>query len=229
MNQAWLHPSTWGAVELKSTKRFTTACALKVPTVAPIPLVIMIKRPCALERIDKSVSLSTNNEPEKSNATPYTNMERTNIQTPSPGSPKPNKPNRSTQAIMAINITRLIPKRPKKKGISKIQHVSLTWDNEINRLACCTPNVFAYSGMALKLVINGFVKPFVICSETPNSIEKIKNIAILRSLKSRKAFNPKASTKDLCPPFPRLTGHSGSVQEYIASTTPQAAQVKNCM
>ena len=83
--------------------------------------------------------------------------------------------------------------------------------------------------MALKLVINGLAKPLVICKDTPSSIEKMKNTAILRFLKSRNALSPNASTSDFCPPCARLTGHSGSVWAYTASTTPHAAQVKNCM
>ena len=170
-----------------------------------------MNNPCALERTEISVSLSTNKEPEtlkKSNATPYTIMERINIHTPLPGLPNPNKPKRKTQAIIAISITFFIPNRPKKKGISKIQQVSLICESEISKLACCTPKVSAYSGIALKLVINGLANPFVICSETPNNIENIKNIAILRWRNSKKAFKPKASTSDfLCPPVFLATGH----------------------
>src|SRR5690606_41992168 len=90
--------------------------------VAPNPLDIIIKTPCALERIFLSVSLSTNKEPEtlkKSNAIPYTIMDKTNIQTPVPGFPTPNNPKRKNQANIAINITFLIPNRFKKNGINK--------------------------------------------------------------------------------------------------------------
>jgi hypothetical protein len=40
------------------------------------------------------------------------------------GFPKENNPKRNTQANIEISITRLIPKRFKKKGIAKIKSVS---------------------------------------------------------------------------------------------------------
>ncbi len=49
------------------------ACAESVPMAAPNPFVMSMNKPCALERLDGSTSLSTNREPEmlkKSNATP---------------------------------------------------------------------------------------------------------------------------------------------------------------
>src|SRR3712207_8738765 len=87
---------------------------------------MMTNSPCALERMLMSVSLSTNREPEmlkKSNATPYTSMERINIHTPLPGLPKPNKANRNTHASMAISITLLIPNLLRKKGMSRMHRV----------------------------------------------------------------------------------------------------------
>ena len=51
----------------------TTAPAAYEPKKAPKPLVIIIKTPCAEERISRLVSFSTKSEPEmlkKSNATP---------------------------------------------------------------------------------------------------------------------------------------------------------------
>ena len=83
----------------------TTACAPSVPIVAPKPFVMITNSPCALERMPRSVSLSTNSEPDmlkKSNATPYTIMESTNIHTPLPGLPMPKSPKRNTHASMAI-------------------------------------------------------------------------------------------------------------------------------
>jgi len=68
-------------------------------------------------------------------------MESTNIHTPSPGLPVPNKPKRSTQANILMSITFLIPKRFKKKGISRMQSVSDICDKDIKILACSTPKV----------------------------------------------------------------------------------------
>ena len=48
-----------------------------------------------------------------------------NIHTPLPGSPVANSPKRSTQANIAIIMTRLMPKRFRKNGISRMQQVSL--------------------------------------------------------------------------------------------------------
>ena len=54
-------------------KASTTAPAAYEPKKAPKPLVIIMKTPCAEERISRLVSFSTNSDPEmlkKSNATP---------------------------------------------------------------------------------------------------------------------------------------------------------------
>ena len=134
-----------------------------------------------------------------------------NIQTPLPGSPSPNNPKRNTHAPIAISITFLIPKRLKKKGINKIQQVSLICEIEISKLACCTPKVSAYSGSALKLVMKGLANPLVIWRDTPSNMEKTKNIAILLFLNSRKARRPNASTSDFFSPASRFTGQSGKV------------------
>ena len=121
----------------------------------------------------------------KSNATPYTIIDKTNIHTPDPGLPSPNNPKRNTHASIAINITRLIPKCFNAKGISRIHNVSETCDKDINALACCTPKVFAYSGILSKLLRKGLANPLVICKETPNNIENTKNIAIFLRLNSK--------------------------------------------
>jgi hypothetical protein len=95
--------------------------------IAPKPFDIIMNNPCAEERILESVEVSTNNEPDilkKSNAIPYTMQEAIIIHNPSAGFPNENKPKRNTQAIIEINITCLIPKRFKKKGIAKINQVS---------------------------------------------------------------------------------------------------------
>src|SRR5690606_11904567 len=98
-----------------------------LPIIAPNPLVIIINKPWAEERIEGSVALSTYIEPDtlkKSNAIPYTILERIIIHNPLPGSPKENRPKRSTQAVILISITDLIPKRFIKKGMVRIKMVS---------------------------------------------------------------------------------------------------------
>lgn len=94
--------------------------------------------------------------------------------------------------------------------MSRMQSVSEICESEISALAWLAPNVEAYSGMSRKLVMKGFAKPLVICSETPSSIEKMKNRAIFFCLKSVKARSPRASTR-LLRSAERLTGHDGRV------------------
>ena len=166
-----------------------------MPIVAPRPFVIIINSPCAEERVSASVFWSTNKAPEilkKSNATPYTIQLSTSIQSPEPGSPAPNNPNLSIHANMAIIITFFIPNLLRQKGMRRIQHVSLICDREMRILACCAPNVSAYSATSLNDVINGLAYPFVICRLTPRSMEKMKNIAIFFFLNSRKESRPRA-------------------------------------
>src|SRR3712207_7956327 len=62
-------------------------------------------------------------------------------------------------------------------------------------ISCCTPNVLAYSGIALNEVIKGLAKPLVICKLTPSNIENIKKIAIFFCRNNVNALSPKASTK----------------------------------
>ncbi len=98
----------------------------KAPKTAPKPLVIIINNPCAEERILEFVDVSTNKEPEilkKSKAIPYTIQDKIIIHKPSVGFPKANNPKRNTQANIEINITCLIPKRFRKKGIAKMNKV----------------------------------------------------------------------------------------------------------
>ena len=54
-----------------------------------------------------------------------------------------------------MSTTFLMPKRERKKGMSKMQSVSLIWLREMRMLACCTPNVDWYSSMPPKLVMKG--------------------------------------------------------------------------
>ena len=107
-----------------------------------------------------------------------------------PGKMLPKSAKRSTHANIAINITYFIPNRFRKKGISNMQSVSEICDSEIRALAWLAPNEEAKSGISLNEEINGFAKPLVICNDTPNNIEKIKNRAIRRCLKSAKARKP---------------------------------------
>ena len=70
------------------------------------------------------ILLSISQMLKKSNAIPYTIMERISIHRPEPGSPKPNSPNRNTQANILISITCLMPKCLRKNGIARINNVS---------------------------------------------------------------------------------------------------------
>ena len=54
-----------------------------------------------------------------------------------------------------MSTTFLMPKRERKKGMSRMQSVSLICDREMRMLACCTPKVSAYSAMLPKLVMKG--------------------------------------------------------------------------
>src|SRR3954466_8821532 len=99
-----------------------------LPSQAPTPFVIIINKPCALDRMLASVLGSTNKEPEilkKSNAIPYTMHDRMiSIVPKATRSPKANKPKRNTQANIANNITSLIPNLFRKKGMERINNVS---------------------------------------------------------------------------------------------------------
>ena len=162
----------------------------------------------------------------KSNAMPYTSIERMNIHTPSPGFPHPNNANRSTQQSMAMSMTYFMPKRFRANGMSNRQRVSDSCESEINTLAWRTPNVSAYSGILAKLLRKGLANPLVICKATPISTEKTKNKAIFRCLNKVKAFRPRASTKDFFSCF-RVTGQGGKVKAYPAANTPSKALMKN--
>ena len=111
-----------------------------------------------------------------------------------------------------------MPKRFMKKGMSRIQQVSLICDSEIRILAWFTPKVSAYSGMLSKLVIKGFANPLVICKLTPNSIEKKKKMAIFFCLNSEKARSPNWSATLFRSVTPDV-GHAGSVKLYKKSMT----------
>ncbi len=112
---------------------------------------------------------------------------------------------------MAMSMTRLMPKRFRKKGISRIQSVSDTCDSEMSALAWLAPNVAAYSGISRNEVMNGLAKPLVIWSDTPSNMEKMKKMAIFFWRNSVNARSPRASTRLLRLPV-RFTGHSGSVK-----------------
>lgn len=107
----------------------------------------------------------------------------------------PKKPNLSTHAVIAISITVLMPNRLRKNGISNMQRASLTCDTETSIVALLAAKLLAISatGLLLKLVRKGPAKPLVTCSDIPNSIEKMKNRAILRCLKSLNALSPSCS------------------------------------
>ena len=135
----------------------TTAPLAYPPMTAPSPFVIMKNKPCALALVSGFVSNSTNKEPEmlkKSNAIPYTIMDKISIQMPAPGSPNPNSPNRNTQANILISMTRLIPKCLKKKGMAKINRVSDICEIDSRITECLTPKESANSGILAKLPRN---------------------------------------------------------------------------
>ena len=147
----------------------------------------------------------------KSKATPYTMQERTNIHTPEPGLPAPNRPNLKTHANMARSITLLIPNFI-AIGIRRMQRVSESWESDMRAFAFCAPQVLAYSGISLKLVMKGLANPLVIWSDTPSSIENIKKMAMSFFLNREKALSPKTSTNDVLA-FDFETGQAGSVNE----------------
>ena len=63
-------------------------------------------------------------------------QERMNQITPGiVGLPIPKKAKRATHANIAISITLFMPYRLRKKGISKMQNASLTWDIDVSNVA----------------------------------------------------------------------------------------------
>ena len=130
-------------------------------------------------------SRSTNKEPEilkKSNAIPYTIIDRTRSHKPEPGFPIPNNPNRNTHASMLISITCFIPNRLKKNGIARMKRVSDICESEIRILLCFTAKLSAYSGTFAKSPKNGLPNMFVICNAAPKNIANKKNFAIIEVL-----------------------------------------------
>ena len=88
-----------------------------------------------------------------------------------------------------------MPKRFKKKGMSKMQNVSLICDKEIKTLACSTNHCPLKAGFAPKLLMKGLANPLVICKLTPRNMEKRKNKAMRLWRKSLKASSPMVSTR----------------------------------
>ena len=132
----------------------TTAPAARVPMVAPKPLVIIMNRPWALERMSSAAFCSTYREPEmlkKSNAMPYTMQLSTNRRTPGmAGLPIPKKAKRSTQANMEMSITFLMPNFFMKNGMRRMHRVSEAWEMAIRALEFFTAKVSARAGSAAK-------------------------------------------------------------------------------
>jgi len=62
----------------------------------------------------------------------------------------PKNPKRSTQASIEISITFLMPKRRRKKGISRMQSVSDICDSESRITECFTMAESAYCGIEPK-------------------------------------------------------------------------------
>ena len=154
-------------------------------------------------------------------------MDRMNSHTPLPGFPTANSPKRSIHASIAMSITFLIPNRRRKNGIKSMHSVSDIWLREMSILACCTPNVLAYSGNAPKLLMNGLAYPLVICNIIPNNMEKMKNTAIRYSLNREKAFSPNASMMLFFPVLAAIE-HAGRVNEYAAKISPIPPLTMNC-
>ena len=71
------------------------------------------------------------------------------------GSPMPKKPKRSTQATMAMSITFLMPKRRRKKGMSRMHRASAICESETRSVALLAAKLSAYSGCAMKWVMKG--------------------------------------------------------------------------
>ena len=156
----------------------------------------------------------------KSNAMPYTIMDRINIHSPEPGSPKPNNPNRNTHANILISMTCLIPKCLRKKGMARINNVSDICEMDSRITECFTPKDSAYSGMLAKLPKKRSPYVLVICNAAPRSMENKKKIAIFFLLNSTNASSPKEEISDL---FPVLAGlHAGRVKEYRPSINADA-------
>ena len=133
-----------------SVKWSTIFPAKNPPMMAPNPFVISINKPWALFLTDGFASLSTNNEPDilkKSNAIPYTIMERISNDRPDPGLPTPNNPKRNTQASILISITCLIPNRRRKNGNGKDEECFWNLWREIRILLCFTAKLSAYAGL----------------------------------------------------------------------------------
>ena len=117
------------------------------------------------------------------------------------GLPIPKSPKRNTHAKSDISMTILMPKRFRKKGMSRMQKASLICEILVRSVALLAAKVSANSGTPLKLVRKGPAKPLVTCRHMPNSAEKMKNSAICRRLNSLKALRPSDSMSDTLPSF----------------------------
>ena len=223
INQMSGHSRLTSLPSAYTEKASTTAPLAYPPMMAPNPLVIIKNNPWALARMEELVSCSTNNEPEmlkKSNAIPYTIMERISIHRPEPGSPKPNSPNRNTQANILISITCLMPKCLRKNGIARINNVSDICEIDSRITECFTPKESANSGILAKLPRKRSPYVLVICNAAPKSMENRKKIAIFFLLNNTNASSPKEESNVF---FSVLDGlHAGRVKEYNPSKSADA-------
>jgi hypothetical protein len=73
---------------------------------------------------------------------------------PFPVLPMPKKPNLRTQAIIAISMTPLIPKRFRQNGIIRMHNASLAWEMAVSAVAFFAPHVSMNSVMCWKLSMN---------------------------------------------------------------------------
>jgi hypothetical protein len=123
--------------------------------------------------------------------------------------PTPKRPKRNTHANIAISITFLMPKRMRKNDVSRIHKASDICDSDTSIVGFEANQL---SDVAEKLSIYGVAKPFVICNDTPRSIEKMKNIAMVLDLKSTKPSRPRRCAR-LFFSVLGLNGHWGSVKQ----------------
>src|SRR5690606_21020553 len=110
---------------------------------------------------------------------------------------------------MLNRMTFRMPKRVRKKGISRIKKVSEIWEMESKRFGCCTPNESGY--VLLKSFKNGLPKAFVICSAAPSNSAKTKNNAVFFFLNNTKASSPSDDTNDFLRVSLRKGGDGGMV------------------
>ena len=103
-----------------------------------------------------------------------------------------------------------------------MQEVSLSREREIKTLHCCTPNVFAYSGIAFKLVINGFANPFGnLKRHTKKHLQKIKKMAIFFFKQQKRTQPAKVKPSDFSAPLSSDTQYAAAYRHTKKGLPPQ--------